>query len=77
VFTNVNKADKPIASKAPRNNAETADFNKVLRPMMDARPIPIIGDIRGAINIAPIMTAGELVINPNVAILEDKITNKK
>ena len=31
----------------------------------------------GATSIAPIMTAVELMINPNVAIVQESITNKK
>jgi hypothetical protein len=37
----------------------------------------MIGDMRGATNIAPMMTAGESVIKPKVAILQDNTTNKK
>ena len=74
---NVNNADKPMAKKAPRNKADKPDFNKLRRPMMDANPIPMMGDIKGATNIAPMITAGEFVIKPSVAILVERMTSKK
>jgi hypothetical protein len=37
----------------------------------------MIGDIKGATNIAPMITAGESVISPKVAMLQDNTTNKK
>jgi hypothetical protein len=46
-------------------------------PVMDDMPTPIIGDMSGATNMAPIITAGELVINPSVAMLQDNTTNRK
>jgi hypothetical protein len=45
--------------------------------MIKASPIPMIGDINGASSIAPIITAGELVIRPRVAMLHERMTSKK
>jgi hypothetical protein len=73
----VKSADNATANIAPLIKAEIADFNSVLRPIIEARPIPIMGDINGATNIAPMMTAGELVIKPRVAILVERMTSRK
>ena len=73
----VKSADNPTANSAPLNKADIADFNSVLRPIIEARPIPMTGDINGATSIAPMMTAGESVINPRVAILVERMTIKK
>jgi len=70
-------SDIVIESKAPRNKAEKEFFANDEFPIMDARPNPIIGDISGATNMAPIMTAGESVINPSVAMALERITSKK
>lgn len=71
------KAANAIANKAPRNKAEIALRKSVVFPVMDASPIPIRGDIKGATNMAPMITAGEFVISPNVAMLHDRITSRK
>ena len=73
----VKSADNPTANSAPLNKADIADFKSVLRPIIEASPIPIMGDINGATSIAPIMTAGELVIKPRVAILVERMTSRK
>jgi len=74
---NVRITDSDIASNAPRSKAETEFFNISVLPVKDARPRPMIGDINGAINMAPMITAGESVIKPRVAILDDSMTNRK
>ena len=41
--------------------------------MPNPSPIPMMGPISGEINIAPIITAGELTFNPNEAMKMAKI----
>lgn len=50
------------------------DLANVMRSFIPAeRPIPKIGDISGDINIAPMITAGELVSRPMLAIKTEQI----
>jgi len=69
--------DIVIESNAPLNKAENEFRASVEFPIIEASPKPMIGDINGATNIAPIMTAGESVINPRVAIALERITSRK
>ena len=73
----VMRADSRTARAAPRNKAESADLASLVSPVMEPSPSPIIGDISGATSIAPMMTAGELVIRPIVAMLHDNTTSTK
>jgi hypothetical protein len=45
--------------------------------MMEARPMPRIGDINGATSMAPMITATEFVNNPSVAMLVESTTSRK
>jgi len=44
---------------------------------MGASPIPTKGDMSGATSMAPMITAGELVMRPSVAILHESTIMRK
>ncbi len=69
--------DKRMATKAPRMSAEADLRMRRSSPITEASPMPMMGDMRGASNMAPMITAAELVIKPRVAMLQDKITRRK
>ena len=77
VLNQVNRNEIRMESSAPRNNAESASRSKRSSPRIEAIPKPMMGDIKGATNIAPIITAGELTSSPRVAITLESNTNKK
>jgi len=76
-FPIVIKVESMTANTAPRNKAVAELRARNESPVMDAMPTPMIGDMRGATNIAPMMTAGESVINPRVAILHESTASRK
>ena len=67
----MSKPANNTASNAPLRRAEPAFLSNRPSPVMEAMPIPMIGDIRGATSIAPMITAGESVIKPKVDIMLD------
>ena len=71
------RLESKTASTAPRNKAVAEFRTRNESPVIDDMPIPMIGDMSGATNMAPMMTAGESVTNPSVAILQDNTTNRK
>ena len=73
---NVINTEMITARTAPRNKPTTPSRSKRPSPVIDANPMPIMGDISGATSIAPMMMAGELTNNPIVAMMLDKITNR-
>ena len=70
-------AESSTASAAPRTSALAPRCNMRLSPIIEARPMPKMGDINGATSIAPMMTAAELVSKPSVAMLLESTTNRK
>jgi hypothetical protein len=44
---------------------------------MDAMPMPRMGDMSGATNMAPMIMATESVNRPIVAIVQERITSRK
>ncbi len=61
---------RPInrARKEPRATAPRVRRKKRVSPSTMARPVPAMGDIKGATSMAPITTAAELASNPNAAM---------
>ena len=75
-LTNAIKKESRMASPAPRKSAEADDSINLSSPMVEARPIPMIGDMSGASSMAPMITAGEFVTRPSVAMLHDNTTRR-
>ncbi len=69
--------DSNTARSAPRMSVPAAVRSSLSSPVTDARPSPMIGDMSGATSIAPMMTAAELVIKPDVAIAQDNTTSNR
>ncbi len=69
--------DNPTARPAPSSSARIEWRYIFCAPETDASDNPRMGDMSGATSIAPIMTAAELVIKPNVAIVQERKMSKK
>ena len=73
----VSKAARIMEINAPLIRAEAESRARRASPVMEPRPTPRMGDMRGATTIAPMMTAGESLISPRVAIAPERTTKKK
>ncbi len=69
--------ESSTASNAPRKSVIKAVRSNFSSPTTDASPMPMMGDIKGATSIAPMMTAAELVTSPEVAMAQDSTTSRK
>ena len=61
----------PIAKVSPARTSSRR------RPPSTASAIPMIGDRNGAISMAPMITAAESVISPNVAIAPERAVSSR
>jgi len=77
ILLSVMSDESKTANMAPRINAETESLANFVFAMIDPKPTPRMGDIRGATSIAPMITAGESFINPSVAIALESTTRRK
>ncbi len=76
-FSQVSTKARRTASTAPRINEDVEPDNSLVSPVMEARPIPMIGDMSGATSMAPIIVAGESISKPSVAIVAESSTKRK